>query len=214
MILPPQWELIFWLDSSFILIFDLVYDCDWLNRECSPHGHYSNGHEGDIPYSNQSQSQIDTVKSLLLICRSSTGAWRTNESQRLDNMISHQHCRAVKLPWIFLGAPLNFNGAPRNIQGNLDRYEAVAQPAMAAVYHALFPCGNTTHFLLILPSVWPYHSAVDYICAHLPCQLCISWTSALWVCIEDVCGQFQSQPAWFHESVSRQAEAFQWQWRE
>ena len=23
------------------------------------------------------------------------------------------------VPWIFLGAPLNFNGAPRNIQGNL-----------------------------------------------------------------------------------------------
>ena len=30
--------------------------------------------------------------------------------------------RAVKLPWIFLGAPLIFNGAPGNIQGNLDRY--------------------------------------------------------------------------------------------
>ena len=29
----------------------------------------------------------------------------------------------VKLPWIFPGAPLNFNGAPGNIQGNLDRYE-------------------------------------------------------------------------------------------
>ena len=25
----------------------------------------------------------------------------------------------VKLPWIFPGAPLNFNGAPGNIQGNL-----------------------------------------------------------------------------------------------
>ena len=31
-------------------------------------------------------------------------------------------CSAVKLPWIFPGAPLNFNGAPGNIQGNLDRY--------------------------------------------------------------------------------------------
>ena len=27
--------------------------------------------------------------------------------------------RAVKLPWIFLGAPLIFNGAPANIQGSL-----------------------------------------------------------------------------------------------
>ena len=26
-------------------------------------------------------------------------------------------------PWIFLGAPLIFNGSPGNIQGNLDRYE-------------------------------------------------------------------------------------------
>ena len=29
----------------------------------------------------------------------------------------------VKLPWIFPGAPLNFNWAPRNIQGNLDGYD-------------------------------------------------------------------------------------------
>ena len=28
--------------------------------------------------------------------------------------------RAVKLPWIFLGAPLIFNGAPGNIKGNFD----------------------------------------------------------------------------------------------
>ena len=27
-----------------------------------------------------------------------------------------------RLPWIFLGARLKFNGAPRYIQGNLDRY--------------------------------------------------------------------------------------------
>ena len=30
--------------------------------------------------------------------------------------------KAVKLPWIFPGAPLIFNGAPRNMQGNHDRY--------------------------------------------------------------------------------------------
>ena len=29
----------------------------------------------------------------------------------------------VKLPWIFPGAPLIFNGAPGNIHGNLDRYD-------------------------------------------------------------------------------------------
>ena len=29
--------------------------------------------------------------------------------------------RAVKLPWIFLGAPLTFNGASRNIQGNVNK---------------------------------------------------------------------------------------------
>ena len=28
-------------------------------------------------------------------------------------------CRAVKLPWVFPGAPFTFNGAPGNIQGNL-----------------------------------------------------------------------------------------------
>ena len=28
-------------------------------------------------------------------------------------------CIPVKLPWIFRGAPLKFNGAPGNIQGNL-----------------------------------------------------------------------------------------------
>ena len=30
----------------------------------------------------------------------------------------------LKLPWIFPGAPLNFNGAPGNIQGNPDRHVA------------------------------------------------------------------------------------------
>ena len=30
----------------------------------------------------------------------------------------------IKLPWIFPGAPLTFNGAPENIQGNFDRYVA------------------------------------------------------------------------------------------
>ena len=34
----------------------------------------------------------------------------------------HGVYKAVKLPWIFPGAPLTFNGAPRNIQGNLERY--------------------------------------------------------------------------------------------
>ena len=29
------------------------------------------------------------------------------------------HCIPVKLPWIFPGVPLNFNGAPGNIQGDL-----------------------------------------------------------------------------------------------
>ena len=33
----------------------------------------------------------------------------------------YQDCNpiAVKLPWIFQGTPLKFNGAPGNIQGNL-----------------------------------------------------------------------------------------------
>ena len=34
---------------------------------------------------------------------------------------SSKHYIPVNLPWIFPGAPLNFNGDPRNIQGNLDR---------------------------------------------------------------------------------------------
>ena len=33
---------------------------------------------------------------------------------------------AVKLPWIFPGAPLTFNGAPGNIQGNLGKYVGVS----------------------------------------------------------------------------------------
>ena len=32
------------------------------------------------------------------------------------------YIKDIKLPWIFLGAPLNFNGAPRNMHGNLDKY--------------------------------------------------------------------------------------------
>ena len=32
--------------------------------------------------------------------------------------------RPGKLPWIFPGAPLTFNGAPGNIQGNIDRYNS------------------------------------------------------------------------------------------
>ena len=32
-------------------------------------------------------------------------------------------CRALKLPWIFPGAPLIFNGATGNIQGNIKRYQ-------------------------------------------------------------------------------------------
>ena len=34
---------------------------------------------------------------------------------------------AVKLPWLFLGAPLTFNGAPGNIQGNIGMYEFVLE---------------------------------------------------------------------------------------
>ena len=33
-----------------------------------------------------------------------------------------KNARGVKLPWIFPVAPLTFNMAPGNIQGNLDRY--------------------------------------------------------------------------------------------
>ena len=32
----------------------------------------------------------------------------------------------VKLPWIFPGAPLKFNGATENIKGNLDRYRQIS----------------------------------------------------------------------------------------
>ena len=32
--------------------------------------------------------------------------------------VRNKDCRAIKLPWIFQGAPLSYNGAPRNIQGN------------------------------------------------------------------------------------------------
>ena len=34
---------------------------------------------------------------------------------------NHREFHDVKFPWIFLGALLNFNGDPGNIQGNLDR---------------------------------------------------------------------------------------------
>ena len=34
-----------------------------------------------------------------------------------------ESCRAVKLPWIFVGSPVDIKGAPGNIQDNLDRYD-------------------------------------------------------------------------------------------
>ena len=43
-----------------------------------------------------------------------------------DEMVPKDHTRAVKLPWIFLAAPLTFNGAPGNIQGNLDKYATLS----------------------------------------------------------------------------------------
>ena len=36
-----------------------------------------------------------------------------------SGLLSYYFNRAVKLPWIFPGAPLKVNGAPGNIQGNL-----------------------------------------------------------------------------------------------
>ena len=40
--------------------------------------------------------------------------------QKLKSMFSRWKCSiSVKFPWILLEAPLNFNGASRNIQGNL-----------------------------------------------------------------------------------------------
>ena len=44
------------------------------------------------------------------------------KTAKQHEMKYHEIYRAVKLPWIFPGAPLTFNGAPGNIQGNLDRY--------------------------------------------------------------------------------------------
>ena len=37
-------------------------------------------------------------------------------------MFANSPCKVVILPWIFPGAPLICNGAPGNIQGNLDRF--------------------------------------------------------------------------------------------
>ena len=43
-------------------------------------------------------------------------SWNVGERGTRDQ------ARAVKLPWLIGGAPLTSNGAPGNIQGNLDRY--------------------------------------------------------------------------------------------
>ena len=42
--------------------------------------------------------------------------WETTHNQTQPKA---SHIHMVKLPWIFMGAPLNVNGAPGNIQGNL-----------------------------------------------------------------------------------------------
>ena len=44
----------------------------------------------------------------------------TKQSVSLSYLLmAWAHFRAVKLPWIFPGAPMKVNGAPWNIQGNL-----------------------------------------------------------------------------------------------
>ena len=44
---------------------------------------------------------------------------RNDNSPRNAGNLSRDGSITVKLPWIFPGAPLNLNGAPGNIQGNL-----------------------------------------------------------------------------------------------
>ena len=47
-------------------------------------------------------------------------AHKQQQSINADGEMSFSEIsQPVKLPWIFPGAPLNFNGAPGNIQGNL-----------------------------------------------------------------------------------------------
>ena len=47
-----------------------------------------------------------------------------NISTFIKNLFQHliRDAYLSRIPWIFPGAPLIFNGAPGNIQGNLDRY--------------------------------------------------------------------------------------------
>ena len=52
-----------------------------------------------------------------------SGHWDTFEDQLpVDIICMAVRCIIVKLPRIFPGAPLTFNGAPGNIQGNIDSY--------------------------------------------------------------------------------------------
>ena len=62
--------------------------------------------------------------------------------------------RAVKLPWIFPGAQLTFNGAPGNIQGNLDKYvrwgARMVVPAEKWTIHLCCLC-----FLMLIHHIMP-----------------------------------------------------------
>ena len=65
------------------------------------------------------------------------------------NFAKHKHL-PVKLPWIFPGAPLIFNGASRNIQGNLDRYantKLIFFQSINSAYKRLTHWGQVTHIL-------------------------------------------------------------------
>ena len=64
-----------------------------------------------------------------------------------DSFNSNPEYIPVKLPWIFPGAPLNFNGDPGNIQGNLDRHVTVNISMWSPHYSQSWqPNHNAAHF--------------------------------------------------------------------
>ena len=68
-------------------------------------------------------------------------------------------CRAAKLPWIFLGAPLNFNGAPGNIQGNmlyliLFRIDNFTNPRMHLFHIPQCSTQNRNVHISVLNGAW------------------------------------------------------------
>ena len=114
--------------------------------------------------------------------------WRQYESRR-----------AVKLPWIFPGPPLTFNGAPGNIQVNFYMYDQGVLPGGISAATALVTHGPG----------WPLRDANgiaqgDHFHLHLLLKLGLlrgrKW--CLWVGIMPTLSWYQHCRHWWHHRLS------------